>query len=203
MAISPCRECKQPVSTEAKTCPHCGIQRPIEKSLAGILFSLIGFLIIAAGISAMFPQVRDTSVQTERHADTASSTPQQTADTTSNAQQTSPSTPTEPKAKATERWIRVLGRFSYDDKSFVWYEPGFGGVNVTATASEIKPDMPSSRRLFRVNADCNLGIVAWIDPSMASGERERMAQETMRKPRLNDDYDINAILYRAICRAIN
>lgn len=28
MAIGPCRECNQQVSTEAKTCPHCGVHCP-------------------------------------------------------------------------------------------------------------------------------------------------------------------------------
>lgn len=28
MALKPCRECKEKVSTEAKTCPHCGVSKP-------------------------------------------------------------------------------------------------------------------------------------------------------------------------------
>jgi hypothetical protein len=28
MALAPCRECGQQVSTEAATCPHCGVGRP-------------------------------------------------------------------------------------------------------------------------------------------------------------------------------
>lgn len=28
MALKPCRECKKDVSTDAKTCPHCGKQAP-------------------------------------------------------------------------------------------------------------------------------------------------------------------------------
>lgn len=28
MALKPCRECKKDVSTDAKTCPHCGKQSP-------------------------------------------------------------------------------------------------------------------------------------------------------------------------------
>ena len=29
MALRPCRECGKEVSTEAATCPHCGVQRPV------------------------------------------------------------------------------------------------------------------------------------------------------------------------------
>lgn len=28
MAMKPCRECKEQVSTQAKTCPHCGTKNP-------------------------------------------------------------------------------------------------------------------------------------------------------------------------------
>jgi hypothetical protein len=28
MALAPCRECGEQVSTEAATCPHCGVGRP-------------------------------------------------------------------------------------------------------------------------------------------------------------------------------
>ncbi|MDF3821694.1 hypothetical protein P3G55_17450 [Leptospira sp. 96542] len=31
MALKPCRECKKEVSTEAKTCPHCGTPNPTKK----------------------------------------------------------------------------------------------------------------------------------------------------------------------------
>lgn len=33
MAIGKCRECGKDVSTEAKTCPHCGASNPIEGSV--------------------------------------------------------------------------------------------------------------------------------------------------------------------------
>ena len=28
MALKPCRECGKPISTEATTCPHCGVASP-------------------------------------------------------------------------------------------------------------------------------------------------------------------------------
>jgi hypothetical protein len=30
MALQPCRECGREISTEAQTCPHCGVGRPAE-----------------------------------------------------------------------------------------------------------------------------------------------------------------------------
>lgn len=32
MALKPCRECKKPVSTEAPSCPHCGVPTPVAAS---------------------------------------------------------------------------------------------------------------------------------------------------------------------------
>lgn len=34
MALKPCRECGQEVSTEAKTCPNCGVKHPANKLAA-------------------------------------------------------------------------------------------------------------------------------------------------------------------------
>ena len=31
MAMSKCRECGKAVSTLAKTCPHCGVAKPVKK----------------------------------------------------------------------------------------------------------------------------------------------------------------------------
>jgi hypothetical protein len=33
MALKPCRECKKKVSTEALTCPSCGVPNPTIKSI--------------------------------------------------------------------------------------------------------------------------------------------------------------------------
>ena len=32
MAMSNCRECSKAVSTLAKTCPHCGVPKPVKKT---------------------------------------------------------------------------------------------------------------------------------------------------------------------------
>ena len=47
MALKPCRECKAEISTKAKTCPHCGKDKPhdspMQNAMAGIvLFGLVG-----------------------------------------------------------------------------------------------------------------------------------------------------------------
>lgn len=50
MAIKPCRECHAKVSSEAKTCPNCGIKNPVKKPtsiLALILLSIILFIIFS------------------------------------------------------------------------------------------------------------------------------------------------------------
>lgn len=33
MALKPCHECKQEVSTGARTCPHCGVKFPTGRPL--------------------------------------------------------------------------------------------------------------------------------------------------------------------------
>lgn len=38
MAMEPCRECGTEVSTEAETCPSCGVQYPTEESGKRYLF---------------------------------------------------------------------------------------------------------------------------------------------------------------------
>ena len=34
MALMPCRECSQQVSTEARACPHCGVPDPARQPSA-------------------------------------------------------------------------------------------------------------------------------------------------------------------------
>lgn len=52
MAMKPCRECKQEVSTEAKACPHCGAEKPTQAKQfsLGSLLVLIVFGIIVWNI---------------------------------------------------------------------------------------------------------------------------------------------------------
>jgi hypothetical protein len=63
MALHPCRECQAQVSTEAPTCPHCGIADPISaaatqqaknaESEPGC-FNVLGFLIILSVTVGIF-----------------------------------------------------------------------------------------------------------------------------------------------------
>lgn len=52
MALTTCRECKKEVSTDAKTCPHCGTSSPAQKSKpmsAGVGCVLIFFALLVLG----------------------------------------------------------------------------------------------------------------------------------------------------------
>jgi hypothetical protein len=51
MAMKPCRECTKEVSTEAKTCPHCGVSFPTRKKtskLAIAVLVVVGVIVVAA-----------------------------------------------------------------------------------------------------------------------------------------------------------
>jgi hypothetical protein len=56
MAMMKCRECGAPVSSEAETCPHCGVKNPIGESNGCFKYALyaMGFVILVGIISA-FP----------------------------------------------------------------------------------------------------------------------------------------------------
>lgn len=59
MAMKDCRECKKEVSTEAKTCPHCGVKNPTQKQTSTGMKILIGFGIFVAGISFLADYGKD------------------------------------------------------------------------------------------------------------------------------------------------
>jgi hypothetical protein len=65
MAMIQCKECKQEVSSKAKTCPHCGIADPALTTagkLTGCGIIIVLFLGIAFGIgSCMFDAPRETA----------------------------------------------------------------------------------------------------------------------------------------------
>lgn len=58
MALKPCRECKEMVSTEAKACPHCGVRDPTgaqqrARQLRALGFmGLIAVIVILAAVSS-------------------------------------------------------------------------------------------------------------------------------------------------------
>ncbi len=45
MAMKSCRECGQKVSSEAKVCPGCGVKKPYQSPVHGLIF--IGIVVIA------------------------------------------------------------------------------------------------------------------------------------------------------------
>lgn len=56
MALVSCRECGQKISTEAKTCPHCGVQHPTGKpsNNMGIgCLTVIGIIVLAVIIASI------------------------------------------------------------------------------------------------------------------------------------------------------
>jgi hypothetical protein len=46
LALKPCRECGKEVSTEAKSCPHCGVTSPVRKSQIVVLGCLASLLLV-------------------------------------------------------------------------------------------------------------------------------------------------------------
>ena len=62
MAMKPCRECKTEISSRAKKCPSCGIDKPFDLAIqrglnsfaswcfkVGILITIIGIIIVMMG----------------------------------------------------------------------------------------------------------------------------------------------------------
>jgi hypothetical protein len=55
MAMAKCRECGREVSSQAKTCPNCGVKRPaagISKLSIGVLV-IFGLGVLGAGMSPL------------------------------------------------------------------------------------------------------------------------------------------------------
>ena len=59
MALKPCRECKAKVSSEAKTCPNCGISKPIKRSN---LVTLILVILVSPMLIAVFAEKNSEKV---------------------------------------------------------------------------------------------------------------------------------------------
>jgi len=51
MAMAACRECKKEVTSEAKTCPHCGISIPVKpKPTAAAWLVTLGIIVVVVGL---------------------------------------------------------------------------------------------------------------------------------------------------------
>ena len=49
MALKKCRECGQSVSSEAKTCPHCGVKKPVTQTSGWAWLVVILFVLVILG----------------------------------------------------------------------------------------------------------------------------------------------------------
>jgi tRNA_anti-like len=67
MALRSCKECKREVSTEAKTCPNCGVKNPTAKGLSKLVLYGGGTLLVLGFCSAIGgrkPKSADPGVST-------------------------------------------------------------------------------------------------------------------------------------------
>lgn len=58
MALKECRECGNPVSSEASVCPHCGVKNPVPGLTKGAKIFL-GFLVVIGFIAIIIPSQPD------------------------------------------------------------------------------------------------------------------------------------------------
>lgn len=58
MALTTCRECGKQVSTDAKTCPHCGTSAPTKKKARGGIGKWL-LIVFAIGLVAMVLPKKD------------------------------------------------------------------------------------------------------------------------------------------------
>jgi uncharacterized protein YgiM (DUF1202 family) len=80
MALKTCKECKNPVSTEAKMCPNCGA--PVKKSKRfGCFGVIIAVIIVFAILSNMFSGTNTSSTSSTQIKSDSPTKPQQQAKT--------------------------------------------------------------------------------------------------------------------------
>lgn len=68
MSLKPCRECKKDVSSEAKTCPHCGVSKPTKGPYdisAGMGCLLVFGLLMLIGFIGSLGDTPSTPAPTE------------------------------------------------------------------------------------------------------------------------------------------
>ena len=58
MAMTRCKECEKPVSTDAKTCPHCGTSAPAKKKTKGGIGKWL-LIVFVIGLVAMILPKQD------------------------------------------------------------------------------------------------------------------------------------------------
>ena len=72
MSMKPCRECKKEISSEAKTCPNCGVKKPHRDKIGmggAIVLAVAALLILGALISEPEPEsAEDRAARLEQEA---------------------------------------------------------------------------------------------------------------------------------------
>jgi hypothetical protein len=65
MALTVCRECGEQISTEAKTCPSCGIKSPARKPIGclGMMGVAFAIWVVIAGIDSFIPKTPEEQAQ--------------------------------------------------------------------------------------------------------------------------------------------
>ena len=56
MALTTCKECEKPVSTDAKTCPHCGTLAPAKRKAKGGIGKWLLIVFAIGVVAAMLPK---------------------------------------------------------------------------------------------------------------------------------------------------
>lgn len=78
MALTKCKECKKEVSTQAKTCPHCGVKDPGVK-LSDMLIGLVFLVVIGWGAVALLSNDEPEENATTEEPAAPTKTPEQIA----------------------------------------------------------------------------------------------------------------------------
>ena len=56
MAMTTCKECEKPVSTDAKTCPHCGTSAPAKKKTKGGIGKWLVIVFVIGLVAMILPK---------------------------------------------------------------------------------------------------------------------------------------------------
>ena len=56
MAMTRCKECEKPVSTDAKTCPHCGTSAPAKKKTKGGIGKWLVIVFVIGLVAMILPK---------------------------------------------------------------------------------------------------------------------------------------------------
>lgn len=76
MALKPCKECKQEVSTKAKSCPNCGAKKPTisgKETAQGCLGLIVLSIIIAVVVGSCSAEPKQAQQETQEKPDNVNS----------------------------------------------------------------------------------------------------------------------------------